>query len=54
MNIFIIVLFIVGLLLFALGFIEALSAKVGAILISASILRASVIICVKLEELKKN
>lgn len=53
MNIFIIVLFIVGLLLFAPGLVEALFAKGGGILISASILPASVIICVKLEELKK-
>lgn len=53
MNIFIIGLFIVGVLLFALGLVEALAAKGGSILISASILLASVIICVKLEELKK-
>jgi hypothetical protein len=53
MNTFIIGLFIVGLFLFATGLIEALMRGNGAILISASILLASVIICVKLEELKK-
>jgi len=53
MNIFIIVLFMVGLLLFAVGLFEAFTSRSGGILISASILLASVIICVKLEELKK-
>ncbi len=53
MNVFIIGLFIVGILLFAIGFIEAFTKGSGSILISASILLASVVICVKLEELKK-
>jgi len=53
MNVFIIGLFIIGLLLFALGLIGIFGALSGALLISASILLSSVIICVKLEELKK-
>ena len=53
MNVFIIGLFITGLLLFAVGLVEAFTTKSGSILISASILLASVVICVKLEELKK-
>jgi hypothetical protein len=54
MNIFIIGLFIVGLFLFAVGLLDAFTNRSGVLLISASILLASVIICVKLEELKKN
>lgn len=53
MNIFIIGIFIVGLLLFAIGLLEAFTTRGGTILIAGSILLAGFIICYKLEEMKK-
>jgi NADH:ubiquinone oxidoreductase subunit K len=54
MNKLIVAVFIFAVLLFAAGLLGSISTNNnGAILISASILLASVFICLKIEELKK-
>jgi NADH:ubiquinone oxidoreductase subunit K len=54
MNKLIVVVFIVAALFFIVGLLGAINTNnYGAILISASILLASVFICLKIEKLKK-
>lgn len=54
MNKLIVAVFIFGVLIFALGLFASFQQNNGgAILISASILLASVFICLKIEEIKK-
>lgn len=54
MNKIIVVVFILAVLLFVLGlFVSLKQENGGAIIISASILLASIFICLKIEEIQK-